>query len=177
MALVSSPAELRPAWLGGGSWWIPLDQVPQVVARLGALLLAVARRCADPALPDELLVRAFECSRALGELAGDLGRLDLHPWPDLLDVAALPGEDSFHRILARLEGELERGDSESLRLWRRALGETLDELDTVSAGLVANPRPGQANLVAWAERLASATARWRSQLGLAGGARGDDGDR
>gem|GEM_PF-4515297 len=168
---MSAAEERRPLWLGGGEWWVSLAEMPEVVARLSGLLMALARACADPRAPDRAVVVGFECSRVLGEAAMDLARLDVRPHPDLLRNAQLPGTEAFDAMLAHLEQSEEPWDP---AVWRARVLLGFDVLAAVTAGLATADLPGQRNLAAWARDLTARLQEWRGLLEAAADVR-DDG--
>jgi hypothetical protein len=176
VASVSEWASCRPAWLGGGDWWVPLAEVHALVGRLSELLLGLARLCADPRLPDGLLVVGFECSRALGEAAGELARLDVHPWPDLLRAADLGGGEDFGVLLGELAGSAEEAELDRAA-WRAAVERGFGRLDEALTGLAAADLPGQRNLAAWARALGAELRMWRASFAVHEGGSANLADR
>ncbi|ACU53216.1 hypothetical protein Afer_0247 [Acidimicrobium ferrooxidans DSM 10331] len=160
--------ELRPRWLGGGDWWLPLAEVSELIRRLSAVLIDLARVCADARLPDVLVRASFECSRVLGGHAGELAHLDLHPQPDLLQPVALDGNDAFAALRDRLVEIAPTEEALDVDRWRETLRVGFDELELVARGLGSSSGTGQTNLAAWARELGSSLATWREQLGIDG---------
>lgn len=170
-------SELRPGWLGGGDWWLPLAEVPEVIRRLSAVIIDLARVCADARLPDVLVRGSFECSRVLGGHAGELAHLDLRPRPDLLRPAVLAGHDAFVALRDRLAQIAPADETLDVDRWRAAMAVGFGELEVVARGLGGARGTGQTNLAAWARTLGSMLATWRRELGIDLGVGTNDGGR